>query len=120
MRRRLITSLGLAFIGLPAVIFGGIFYFLLMGTFIIGATWEYVQLFRATKLEPQIYITVGGVTLIAIARMFFPQYALPVFEAAILAALAYHLIAYERGRDQAALDFSITVAGLVYIGWIGS
>jgi phosphatidate cytidylyltransferase len=120
MRRRLITSLGLALIGLPAIIFGGIFYFLLMGTFLVGAAWEYVQLFRAVKFEPQVYITVGGVTLITIARMFFPQYALPAFEATILVALAYHLIAYERGRDQAALDFAITIAGLTYIGWIGS
>jgi len=120
MRRRLITSLGLALFGLPAIIFGGIFYFSLMAIFLVGAAWEYVQLFRAVKFEPQVYIVVGGVVLIAIARMFFPQYALPVFEATILAALAYHLIAYERGRDQAALDFTITVAGLTYIGWIGS
>jgi phosphatidate cytidylyltransferase len=120
MRRRLITTIGLAIIGLPAIILGGVFYFLLIGTFVVGAAWEYVQLFRGVKLEPQIYITVGGVALIAIARMFFPQYALPVFEAAILAALAYHLFAYERGRDQSALDFCITVGGLTYIGWIGS
>src|SRR4030042_263283 len=45
---------------------------------------------------------------------------MPVFAAAILAALTYHLIAYERGRDQAALDFCITVGALVYIGWIGA
>jgi phosphatidate cytidylyltransferase len=105
---------------LPAILFGGIFYYLLMGTFLIGAAWEYVQLFHAVKFEPQMYITVGGVILITFTRMFFPQFALPVFEAAILAALAYHLIAYERGRDQAALDFAITVTGLTYIGWIGS
>jgi phosphatidate cytidylyltransferase len=120
MRKRLITSLGLAAIGLPAILFGGFLYYLLLGTFLIGAAWEYVRLFHAVKLEPQMYITVGGVTLITFTRMFFPQYALPVFEAAILAALAYHLIAYERGRDQAALDFGITVTGLTYIGWIGS
>ena len=34
--------------------------------------------------------------------------------------MTYHLIAYERGRDQAALDFGVTVGGLVYLGWIGS
>ena len=112
MRKRLITSLGLAAIGLPAILFGGIFYYLLMGTFLIGAAWEYVQLFHAVKLEPQMYITVGGVILITFTRMFFPQFALPVFEAAILVALAYHLIAYERGRDQAALDFAITPGAL--------
>ena len=72
MRKRLITSLGLAAIGLPAILFGGIFYYLLMGTFLIGAAWEYVNLFRAAKFEPQIHITVGGVALITITRMFFP------------------------------------------------
>jgi phosphatidate cytidylyltransferase len=120
MRRRLITALGLAAFGLPAVMIGGIFYYLLMGTFLIGATWEFVQLFRAVKFEPQMHITVGGVALITFARMFFPEFAQAVFAATILAAMAYHLIAYERGRDQSALDFSITVGGLTYIGWVGS
>jgi phosphatidate cytidylyltransferase len=120
MRRRLITTIILALIGLPAVLLGGVFYFLLMSTFLIGAAWEYIHLFRAVKLEPQMQITVGGVALICIARMFLPQYAMPVFAASILVALAYHLISYERGRDQAALDFVTTVGALVYIGWIGA
>ena len=34
--------------------------------------------------------------------------------------MTVHLIAFERGRDQAALDFCVTVAGIVYIGWLGS
>ncbi|MEK6752780.1 MAG: phosphatidate cytidylyltransferase [Chloroflexota bacterium] len=120
MRRRLVTALGLALIGMPAIILGGIFYFLLMGTFLIGAAWEYVHLFRAVKFEPQMQITVGGVALVLIARMFFPENAMPVFAATILVSLAYHLYAYERGRDHAALDFGVTVAGLVYVGWIGA
>jgi phosphatidate cytidylyltransferase len=120
MLKRLITTLGLAVIGLPAILFGGIFYYLLMGTFLIGAAWEYVNLFRAVKLEPQFHITVGGVALITLTRMFFPAYAQPAFVTSILVALAYHLIAYERGRDQSALDFCITVGGLTYIGWVGS
>jgi phosphatidate cytidylyltransferase len=120
MLRRLITSLGLVLIGMPAIIFGGILYFLLMCIFLIGAAWEYVTLFRAVKFEPQAIITVGGVACVLLTRMFFSQLAMPVFAAVILIALTYHLIAYERGRDQAALDFSITVAGVTYIGWIGS
>ncbi len=120
MRRRLITSIGLAIVGLPAVLLGGVFYYLLMGTFLIGAAWEYVHLFRAVKFEPQMHITVGGVALVTLSRMFLPEFAMPVLAASILVALTYHLIAYERGREQAALDFAITIAGLVYIGWIGS
>jgi len=38
----------------------------------------------------------------------------------ILVSLAVHLLAFEKGRDQAALDFGVTVAGLTYIGWVGS
>ncbi|MBE0670351.1 MAG: CDP-archaeol synthase [Anaerolineales bacterium] len=120
MRRRLITALGLAAIGVPAILFGGIFYYLLMGTFLIGAAWEYVHLFRAVKFTPHMQITVGGVALVTITRMFFPALAQPVFAASILLAMAYHLYAYERGRDQSALDFVITLGGITYIGWIGS
>lgn len=120
MRRRLITALGLAVIGLPAIIFGGVFYFLLMGTFLVGAAWEYVHLFRAVKFDPNIIVTIGGVAAISITRMFFPQYSQPVLAAVILLAMTVHLIAYERGRDQSALDFGATIGGVVYIGWIGA
>ncbi|MBI5838513.1 MAG: phosphatidate cytidylyltransferase [Chloroflexi bacterium] len=120
MRRRVITALGLALIGLPAILLGGIYYLLLMGVFITGAALEYVHMFRSVKFEPQLQITVGGTALILVARMFFPEAAMPVFAATILAALAYHLISYERGRDKAALDFGATVGGLVYIGWVGA
>jgi phosphatidate cytidylyltransferase len=120
MRRRLITALGLAVIGLPAIIFGGVFYFLLMGTFLVGAAWEYVHLFRAVKFEPNMVVTIGGVAAISITRMFFPQYSQPVLAAVILLAMTVHLIAYERGRDQSALDFGATIGGAVYIGWIGA
>jgi len=38
----------------------------------------------------------------------------------ILISMAYHVYAYERGRDQAATDFAITIAGGVYLGFVGS
>jgi phosphatidate cytidylyltransferase len=120
MRSRTITALALAVVGLPAILFGGIFYFLLMGTFLVGSAWEYVRLFRAVNYEPQEILTIGGVFLIALTRAFFPQASLPTFAILILLALAYHVIAFERGRDQAALDFSATVGALVYLGWIGA
>lgn len=120
MRRRLITVLILTLIGVPAILLGGIFYFLLMATFLIGATWEYVQLFRAVKLEPNLNITLAGVALIIFARMYFPEFASPVLVTFTLIAMAYHLIIYEKGRDQAAIDFAVTVTGIVYIGWLGA
>lgn len=120
MRSRTLTALGLAVIGLPAIIFGGVFYYLLLGTFLVGSAWEYVRLFRAVQFEPNEIVTVGGVLVIATARFFFPEAAIPLFVLIILSAMAVHLIAFERGRDHATLDFAITVAGLTYLGWVGS
>ena len=120
MLKRLLTSLVIAAVGLPAVIYGGVFYFLLMVAFLVGGAWEYIRLYRAVKFEPNELVTVGGVLVILTARFFFTDYAIPVFVMLIFLAMAVHLFAFERGREQAALDFGITVTGLVYLGWIGA
>ncbi|MCK6539296.1 MAG: phosphatidate cytidylyltransferase [Anaerolineales bacterium] len=120
MLRRTLTALAIAAVGLPAVIYGGVFYFLIMGAFLVGGAWEYVRLYRAVKLEPSEPVTVGGVLVILTARFFFADIAIPAFVALALLAMAVHLFAFERGRDHAAIDFGITVAGIVYLGWIGA
>jgi phosphatidate cytidylyltransferase len=120
MRRRTLTALGLAVIGLPAIIYGGVFYFLLMGIVLAGSAWEYVRLFRAVRSEPSEIVTIGGVLAIATARFFFEEAAIPLFVLFVLLAMAVHVLAYERGRDQAPVDFAVTVTGIVYLGWLGS
>ena len=120
MLRRTLTALGLAAIGLPASILGGVFYFLLIIVFLAGSAWEYVRLFRAVRFEPNEIVTIAGVLGVATARFFFAGAAIPLLVLFILLAMAVALFAYERGRDQAALDFTVTLAGIVYIGWLGS
>lgn len=120
MLKRTLTALGMAAVGLPAIIYGGWFYFLVMGLFLVGGAWEYVHLYRAVNHEPNQIVTIGGVLVLVTARFFFPEAAMPLFVAVILIAMTVHLIAFERGRDQAAVDFGVTVAGIVYLGWIGA
>ncbi len=120
MLKRTLTSLGIAAVGLPAVIFGGVFYYALIAIVLAGSAWEYVRLFRAVRSEPSEIVTVGGVLGIATVRFFFAEAAIPLFVLIVLLAMTVHLIAYERGRDQAALDFAVTAAGIVYLGWLGS
>ena len=120
MLRRTLTALAIAAVGLPAVIYGGVFYFLVMGAFLVGGAWEYVRLYRAVKHEPNEFVTVGGVLVLVTARFFFADASIPVFVALILLAMAVHLYAFERGRDHAAIDFGVTVTGIVYLGWIGA
>ncbi|HEX5809436.1 MAG TPA: phosphatidate cytidylyltransferase [Anaerolineales bacterium] len=120
MLKRTLTALGLAVIGLPAIIYGGIFYFVLITILLVGSAWEYVRLYRAVKYEPRQIVTLAGVLAIATARFFFEEAAIPLFVLFVLLAMSVHIISYERGRDQAAIDFAITVAGIVYLGWLGS
>jgi phosphatidate cytidylyltransferase len=129
MLKRTITSLLLLVIGFPAIAFGGVLYFLLMGFLLGAAAWEYVGMFQAVELRPARLVVVGGVLVIAIARSsvahllfptIFPAASIPIFTLFILLAMSIHLVGYERGRDQAALDFAISLSGLTYIGWVGS
>jgi len=120
MRRRLLTALALAVVGMPAIIFGGPYIFVVLGTFIVGAAWEYVRLFRAVGVRLPMLLVMGGVACILAFRTFLPEAAPPVFAGLTLAALAYHTLAFERGREQAALDFGATLGALVYLGWIGA
>lgn len=120
MPKRILTSIVMVTVGLPAIIYGGVFYFILMGGFLVGGAWEYVRLYRAVKYEPNELVTVGGVLVLVTARFFFSDFAISFLVLFILLAMTTHLVSYERGRDQAALDFGITVAGITYLGWIGS
>jgi phosphatidate cytidylyltransferase len=120
MLKRTLTALGLAVIGLPAIIYGGVFYFLFMAIFLVGGAWEYVRLYRAVQFEPNELVTIGGVLVIVTARFFFAREAILLFVVFILLAMTVHLIAFEGGRNQAGIDFGITVAGITYLGWVGS
>jgi len=118
--KRAIASLIMAAIGIPAIIYGGIFYFLLISLFLVMAAWEYVKIFQIAKNAPSMLITVGGVFLLLIFRTFLPSYANPVLVLLILTAMTWHLLAYEHGQDSAATDFAITLTGFVYLGWVGA
>lgn len=132
MAKRTVTALLLLLVAMPAVLLGGIWFFLLIGFFIVLAAWEYVRMFRAVHMQPAAWITVGGTFLLLAARSrtvtgllfpsaeFSPQWAATALTCLVLIAMAVHLLAFERGRDQAALDFVITIGGFLYLGWIGA
>ena len=120
MVRRTLTALILLAVLLPAVYFGGIPYFLLLSVFVGIATWEYAGMFQRRGFSPARSIAIPAVLLLLATRMFWPQASSVVFTIAILAAMAFHLWAYERGRDDAAVDLLITLGGITYLGWIAA
>lgn len=120
MARRTITALLLLVLILPAIYFGGITFFIYLAIFVVVASWEYTQMFRAMGFAPSAWITIDGTLLILAARQFWPAASQAVLTALVLLSMTMHLIAYERGRDQAALDFALTLAGFIYLGWISA
>jgi phosphatidate cytidylyltransferase len=119
--KRTAVTLILLPVGIAIIAWGGWLYYGLI-TLILGmAAYEYVRLFQAGGLRP------AGVFVIAATLMLAIQRAMSGFEHAdltlsliILLALAYHLVQYERGSEQASTDFAVTISGVLYIGWLGA
>ena len=120
LSKRVITALVLAAVGIPAIILGGVYYFVLLVFFLGVAAWEYGRIFAKVDCKVSQPLLIGGVVLIATLRTFFPDLAAAALTLSVLAAMAWHLIEYEEGRDRAAIDFAVTSAGIVYLGWIGA
>lgn len=118
---RLLVAVVLLPVGLAAIYAGGWVFAAVIVLILALAAWEYVHLFRACGMQPAGTLVIGGAILITLGR------AVNRFESAgwiislvIMASMAYHLLAYERGRDLAATDFSITLSGAFYTGWLGA
>ncbi len=118
MARRLITALLLLVLILPAILLGGVIYFLYVSFFIVTAALEYVTMFSTMKFQPSSLLTVGGTFLLLAIRAFSPAATPWALTGLILIAMIYHMVAYECGRHEAALDFVITLGGFTYLGWI--
>jgi phosphatidate cytidylyltransferase len=108
-------------IGMAAIYFGGTFYTVVIVLILGLASWEFARLFRTGGYQPSTPLVVGG-TLALVAGRALDGFASAGWLATLLVLLAmtWHLLAYERGRDQAGTDFAVTLAGVFYLGWVGA
>ena len=119
--KRVLVTVILLPIGLVAIVAGGWYLTALVAVFMGLAAWEYAKLFRTGGLMPASFIVVAGVLLLVIGRNYDGFESSPwMLSLLILLAMTYHLVTYERGRDQAGTDFAVTLGGIFYIGWLGA
>jgi phosphatidate cytidylyltransferase len=120
LAQRLLVTIILLPLGIFAIYLGGWTYALVVALLMGLASWEYGGLFRAGGLQPATALIVLGTLLLVLGRAFDDFKSAPALTAMIiLVSMAYHLFRYEAGRDQAGTDLSVTLAGFLYIGWLG-
>jgi phosphatidate cytidylyltransferase len=121
LAKRVLVAAILLPIGLVVIFAGGWVFIIAIALILCLAALEFAQLFRSGGHQPGRIILITGVALIALGRGWrdfeFDPLILSLF---ILGSMTYHLVAYERGRDQAGTDLAITITGGLYIGWIGA
>jgi phosphatidate cytidylyltransferase len=121
LRTRVIVAAILLPIGLVLIYLGGWAFSGFVTLIVSLAAWEYSQIFRKSDLQPALVIAVAGAAALAIGRAWNGfQSAPPLISLILIASMIYHMVAYERGRDQASTDFAVTVSAALYIGWLGA
>lgn len=119
--KRLWVTIILLPVGMAAILAGGWYLTALVAFFMCMAAWEYASMFHTGGLQPATVLVMAGTLLLLIGRNLTGfSSAAWMISLIILVAMTYHLVAYERGRDQAGTDFAVTLAGIFYIGWFGA
>jgi phosphatidate cytidylyltransferase len=119
--KRTLVALVLLPIGLLAIVLGGLPYYGLICLILGLAAFEFVNLYHLDGFHPSLILAVGGTVLLAIGRAWngFDS-SHWIIGGLVLATMIYHLVDYERGRDKAGTDFTVTLACILYLGWLGA
>jgi phosphatidate cytidylyltransferase len=118
--RLIVVAILLPF-GLLLILTGG-WVLAVVATLILGyAAWEYNQMFKHGGYKPSGPVLILGVAALVLMRSILHFEGAEVFfSAAVLASMATQVVHYESGDETAAVDFNITLGGILYIGWLGS
>lgn len=120
-RYRLLSALVLIPLIIGLTLLGGGWFLGLVMAVLTLASYEYAQIVRHGGGQTS-FVLVSGLcwlaALVAYYRAFF--LALPLTALFAFATLTWATIRYERGAHAALLDWTLTVAGGVYLGWIGA
>jgi len=104
-----------------AIYLGGWWFFFALAGVIGLAAYEFYCLMWEGGYRPAVPLGIGlSLSLLLSAR--FPSLPLtaPIITATLIFSLIWHVIAYERGSERPTTDWALTLAGGLYLGWMGS
>ncbi|NMC12549.1 MAG: phosphatidate cytidylyltransferase [Chloroflexi bacterium] len=119
--KRLLVTIVLLPIGMAIIVYGRLPFMLVIAMIASVAGWEYVNLLRKAGLRPAGILVMAGTAFFVLLRGYNGFDSTPwLLSLFLLISMTWHLVDYERGRDQAGSDFNVTVGGTLYLGWIGA
>ncbi len=121
LRERVLVALVLLPVGLVFVFWGGWALAALVALLLSLAAREYAALFRGLQRRPALPLLWLATVGFPLARVggSAPQEGLLVAGYTLATAL-WHLLDYERGAPESGTDFGVTLAGGMYLGYLGS
>ncbi len=118
---RLLVTIVLIPIGMAIIVYGKLPFLLTIALAVGLAGWEYVNLLRIAGLRPASILVPVAAALIVLMRGYDGFTSAPwLISLFLLVSMTWHLLDYEKGRDQAGSDFNVTVGGALYLGWMGA
>ncbi len=121
LRQRLLVTVVILPVGLWVFAVGGWLFAAAMALVLALAAREYAGLFRRGGLRPSALILMAGTAALVLARQSrgFDDSA-AVLAGVALAAMAWHLVDFERGAPRSGTDFGVTLGGIAYLGLVGA
>ncbi len=121
LKQRLLVAIFLLPLFILLIAVGGWAYDVLVIAALGVAAWEYWRLFKLGGYTPSPVVLIGGVLLLSAARAVTGfVWTDRLITAVILLAMAVEVLNCRGLMEKAATNFTIALAGVFYIGWLGS
>lgn len=118
---RLLVVIILIPFGIVVIMAGGWVFNLTIAIILGIAAWEFWRIFTRGGYHPSLFILIAGTVGAAILRCLYGfQGSDILLGLVVLASMADQVIRYGKDDQFAAINFSITIAGVLYLGWMGS
>ena len=121
LSQRLIVASLIVAIGCSLIAFGGWIYLTFVCIIMGMAAWEYWHMYQDGGFRPSAPLLIGGTIALSATRYFWGFDTVPaLFTLFALITLGLQVFDYRRAEKTAAVDFSVNLGGLLYVGWLGA
>lgn len=99
---------------------GGWFYTVGLAVILAIAAWEFAGIFEKGGYAPAKLMMAAGTFCIALTgKSSNPLHTQSVFSLVLIVIIIYHVVAYPKKHETAALDMAIGLAGIFFIAYMG-